>query len=187
MKSEYSPPVGDERIASGTDGPRDEVDALVPAWERQGLPASAVTTLELGKRITRLGWLLEQAVRAELGELGLTYAEFEVLAALWRAGEPYRLKPSELTKSAFLTSGGTSNVLQRLQRAGYVERGADSGDGRSRWVRLTGEGRRVTAAGLAASGRAHEEVMAGVPEESLRRAADTLRDILAVVGRRRYR
>ncbi|XVQ15992.1 MarR family winged helix-turn-helix transcriptional regulator [Spirillospora sp. CA-255316] len=119
--------------------------------------------------------------------MGLTYAEFEVLAALWRAGEPYRLKPSELTKSAFLTSGGTSNVLQRLQRAGYVERSADSGDGRSRWVRLTGEGRRVTAAALAASGRAHEEVMAGVPEESLRRAADALRDILAVVGRRRYR
>jgi hypothetical protein len=26
----------------------------------------------------------------------------------------YRLKPSELTRSLFLTSGGTSNVLQRL-------------------------------------------------------------------------
>jgi DNA-binding MarR family transcriptional regulator len=165
----------------------DEVDALVPIWEGQGLPSDLVTTLELGKRISRVGWLLEQAVKVELAELGLTYAEFEVLAALLRTGEPYRLRPSELTRSAFLTSGGTSNVLQRLEKAGYVERGSDDGDGRGRWVRLTGEGVRKTRSALAASSRAHREVMTGVPEGTLRDAADALREILLVIGRRRYR
>jgi DNA-binding MarR family transcriptional regulator len=166
---------------------RDEVDALVPIWEGQGLPSDLVTTLELGKRVSRVGWLLEQAVKVELAELGLTYAEFEVLAALLRTGEPYRLRPSELTRSAFLTSGGTSNVLQRLEKAGYVERGSDDGDGRGRWVRLTGEGVRKTRSALAASSRAHREVMTGVPEGTLRDAADALREILLVIGRRRYR
>ena len=122
-----------------------------------------------------------------MSDLGLTYAEFDVLAALNRAGEPYRLTPSELTRSLFLTSGGISNVLQRLEAAGYVERGANPGDGRSRWVRLTEAGRRIAQAALDASGRAHAEVMTGVPEETVRQAADALREVLAVIGRRRVR
>jgi DNA-binding MarR family transcriptional regulator len=104
-----------------------------------------------------------------------------------RAGKPYRLRPSELTRSAFLTSGGTSNVLQRLQKAGYVEREANTGDARSRFVQLTPEGLRVTALALDASARAHREAMAGVPAEAVRDAADALRDILLVIGKRRFR
>ena len=165
------------------EGIRDEVDALVPAWEAE-LPPDAVATLELGKRLARLSGMFEQAIRAELGELGLTYAEFDVLVALRRAGEPYRLKPSELSRSLFLTSGGISNVLQRLASAGHVERGADTGDGRSRWVRLTAEGHAMTLKALEAAGRAHREAVTGVPDATVRRAADALREVLAITGRR---
>jgi DNA-binding MarR family transcriptional regulator len=168
------------------EGVRDEVDALVPAWAAE-LPAELVTTLELTKRVSRLGGLFEQAIRTELADLGLTYAEFDVLAALRRAGDPYRLTPSELSRSLFLTSGGISNVLQRLTSAGYVERGATPGDGRSRWVRLTAEGHELAGTAMAASVRAQSEVVAGVPVESLREAADALREVLAVAGRRRMR
>lgn len=165
---------------------RDEVDALVPGWEAE-LSPRLVAALELSKRLSRIGGLFEQAIRTELGELGLTYAEFDVLAALRRAGDPYRLTPSELSRSLFLTSGGISNVLQRLDTAGYVSRGANPGDGRSRWVQLTGEGREVAAEALDASGRAHLEVLSGVPDETVRVAADALREVLAITGRRRTR
>jgi len=168
------------------DGIRDEVDALVPAWEAE-LPPRLVAALELSKRLSRIGGVFEQAIRTELGELGLTYAEFDVLAALHRVGDPYRLKPSELSRSLFLTSGGISNVLQRLASSGYVARGASPGDGRSRWVQLTEEGREVTAKALDTSGRAHLEVLSGVPDEAVRRAADALREVLAITGRRRAR
>lgn len=169
------------------DRPRDEVDELVAAWEEDGLAAPLIGMLELSKRATRVTWLVQQALRADLTGLGLTYAEFEVLNVLRRAGEPYRLKPSELTRSAFLTSGGTSNVLQRLQKAGYVEREANTGDGRSRWVQLTPAGLRVTGQALRAAARAHEDAFTGVPPDAVREAADALRDVLAVIGRRRYR
>lgn len=165
------------------EGIRDEIDALVPAWEA-ALPPDTVAALELGKRLARLSGMFEQAVRAELSELGLTYAEFDVLVALRRAGAPYRLKPSELSRSLFLTSGGISNVLQRLASAGHVERGATTGDGRSRWVQLTAEGHETTTKALDAAGRAHREVVADVPDETVRRAADALREVLAVTGRR---
>jgi DNA-binding MarR family transcriptional regulator len=165
----------------------DEIDALVPRWEESGLSSSLIAGLELSKRTSRLHLLFEHALKAELAELGLTYAEFDVLAALTRTAPPYRMKPSELSKGLLLTSGGISNVLQRLTAAGYVEREANAGDARSRWVQLTDEGRRVAETALNASGRAHEDVLAGVPEETVRAAADALREVLALVGRRRYR
>ncbi|MFD0467535.1 MarR family winged helix-turn-helix transcriptional regulator [Nonomuraea thailandensis] len=102
----------------------DEIDAMVPRWREAGLSSSLIATLELGKRISRLNMLFEQAIKNDLAELGLTYAEFDVLAALLRAPSR-RMRPSELAKSLFLTSGGISNVLQRLSTAGYVEREAD--------------------------------------------------------------
>lgn len=163
------------------------MDALVAQWERDGMSPALIAITELGKRVSLLNQLMEQAVRAELAEIGLTYAEFDVLAALRRGGEPYRLKPSELSRSLFLTSGGTSNVLQRLAQAGYVEREADTGDARSRWVRLTPKGLRIAEEALIAAGHSHEQVMAGVPEPAIRAAADALREITAIVGRRRYR
>ena len=165
----------------------DEVDAMVPRWAASGLSTSLIASLELSKRMSRLNGLVEQEVKAELAELGLTYAEFDVLAALARTGPPHQLKPSELSRSLFLTSGGTSNVLQRLAASGYVDREDNSGDGRSRWVRLTAEGLRVADAAMQASGRAHEEILTGVPEEAVRQAADALREVLSIVGRRRVR
>ncbi|MGR6923921.1 MarR family winged helix-turn-helix transcriptional regulator [[Actinomadura] parvosata] len=164
----------------------DEVDALVPRWQEAGLSSSLIATLELGKRISRLHLLFEQAVKAELAELGLTYAEFDVLGALARAPSG-RMRPSELAKSLFLTSGGISNVLQRLGSAGYVDREADEGDARSRWVQLTAEGRCMADAALESTAIAYQEVSAGTPEESVRQAADALREVLSHMGRRRYR
>lgn len=165
----------------------DDIDAVAETWRRDGLSEPLIAMLEVGKRAGRVAMLVQQALRGPLADLGLTYAEFEVLTVLRREGEPYRLRPSELTRSAFLTSGGTSNVLQRLQKAGLVEREANAGDARSRFVQLTGDGLRVTERALAASGAAHEEVMAGVPPEDVRDAADALREILLVIGKRRFR
>ncbi|MFB4310707.1 MarR family winged helix-turn-helix transcriptional regulator [Actinomadura sp. GTD37] len=166
---------------------RDDIDAAAETWRRDGLAEPLVAMLEVSKRAGRIAMLVQQAMRPELAGLGLTYAEFEVLTVLRREGEPYRLRPSELTRSAFLTSGGTSNVLQRLQKAGYVEREANAGDARSRFVQLTGDGLRVTEQALRAAGTAHEEVMARVPAEDVRAAADALREILLAVGGRRFR
>lgn len=164
---------------------RDEIDPLVDAWRADGLDEAHIAMLELAKRAGRLQNLVQQAVRTELTDLGLTYAEFEVMTILRRAGSPYRMRPTDLTRSALLTSGGTSNVLQRLEKAGHIERGSDEGDGRGRWVRLTAEGLRVTEDALVASGSAHVDVLGGIPPETLRAAADALRDVLAPLAPRR--
>jgi DNA-binding MarR family transcriptional regulator len=141
------------------------------------MPPEAVARLALAKRVSRLSLVFEQAMKAALGDLGLTYAEFDVLAALRRAGGG--LRPSELTRSLYLTSGGTSNVLQRLSAAGYVTREPDESDARGKQVRLTEAGNRVTEKALAASAEVHETVLAAVPEEAIRTAAEALRPVVA--------
>jgi DNA-binding MarR family transcriptional regulator len=161
---------------------RDEVDKLAEQWARSGMPPAAIARLELSKRVSRLALRHEQAMKTSLADLGLTYAEFDVLAALRRAAGP--LRPSELTRSLFLTSGGTSNVLQRLTAAGYVEREANAADARSRWVRLTPAGESIVDKALITSTRVHEDLLAGIPDTTIRAAADALRDITKVTDRR---
>ncbi|MBT2213963.1 MarR family winged helix-turn-helix transcriptional regulator [Actinomadura sp. NEAU-AAG7] len=180
MRDDVSP-------SASPDAPGDEVDAIAREWRRSGISEPLIAMLEVGKRAQRIGALVQQALRDGLAEYGLTYAEFEVLTVLHRAGPPHRLRPSDLTGPALLTSGGTSNVLQRLQKAGHVEREADTADARSRFVRLTEDGLRVTERGMEMSARVHEEIMAGLPPETVRAAADALRDVHAVIGRRRFR
>ena len=160
----------------------DEVDRLAAGWAAAGMSPAAIARLELSKRVSRLALRHEHVMKAALAELGLTYADFDVLAALNRADGP--LRPSELTRALFLTSGGTSNVLQRLTAAGYVERAPNAEDARGRWVRLTPAGEAITMKALAASAQVHEGLLAGIPDATIRTAADALRAITAVTDRR---
>jgi DNA-binding MarR family transcriptional regulator len=156
---------------------RDDVDGLAERWAADGMAPEAIARLALAKRVARLSLVFEQAMKAALSDLGLTYAEFDVLAALLRAGG--RLRPSELAKSLYLTSGGTSNVLQRLTAAGYVAREHNEADARSRWVHLTDKGARLTHKAMTMSVEVHEQVLAAVPQEAIAHAAEALRPITA--------
>ncbi len=82
-----------------------------------------------------------------------------------------------------LTTGGTSNILQRLVAAGLVEREPDPADGRSSWVRLTPLGVDKAEELSLATTEAHRE-HADVPEPAARALADLLRDVLLALGDR---
>jgi DNA-binding MarR family transcriptional regulator len=164
---------------------RDEVDGLVQRWVAAGMPREDIARLALSKRVARLAVRHEQAIKAELTDLGLTYAEFDVLVALSRVDGP--LRPRELARGLFLTSGGTSNVLNRLTAAGYVAREPDPDDARGTRVTLTDEGRAVTERALAASVRGHADLFAGISTEDLQAAADALRPVVVAIERRRRR
>ena len=77
---------------------RDEVDRLVAAWQRER-PDLDVAPLEVLSRVTRLARHLDRARRTAFAAHGLEAWEFDVLAALRRAGEPYVLSPGQLLAS----------------------------------------------------------------------------------------
>ncbi|MGI5522438.1 MarR family winged helix-turn-helix transcriptional regulator [Micromonospora sp. CA-259024] len=160
---------------------RDAVDEIADAWGRE-LPGVVGTELELSKRAARLTALLSAPVEAELSRLGLTKAEYDILAVLRASGQPYRLRPSVLTQRLVLTSGGTSNVLRRLAAADLIERDPDPSDARSSWVRLSTRGVTVAEEAVRAASAAQAAALRDVPPHTTRAAIEALRDVLVALG-----
>ncbi|WP_394840754.1 MarR family transcriptional regulator [Pendulispora brunnea] len=159
----------------------DVVDDIMDAWRTQD-PSVAHVAAEISKRIARLDSLLHAATDRALEPFGFQKAEFGVLSALRRMGPHHRLKPNELARSLLISSGGTSNVLRRLEQAGLIERGVDPNDQRSSWVRLTREGVRITDQAVRVYTAAQAEFFRPVAERTARDAADLLREVLVAVG-----
>ncbi|CAM5389021.1 MarR family transcriptional regulator OS=Streptomyces alboniger OX=132473 GN=CP975_03005 PE=4 SV=1 [Streptomyces alboniger] len=70
-----------------------------------------------------------------------TFSSLSVLDALARDDSPKRL--TELIASEQISRPGLTQLVQRLERAGLVERGSDPRDGRAVLVRITEKGRGV--------------------------------------------
>ncbi len=120
----------------------DEVDQLVAAWRRER-PDLDVSPLEILSRVTRLAKHLDIARKAAFGEVGLELWEFDVLAALRRAGDPYALSPGQLATQTLVTSGTITNRVDRLEQRGLVNRERDPNDRRGVRVVLTDQGRKL--------------------------------------------
>ncbi len=119
----------------------DAVDRAVEGWMRER-PDLDPKAMEVVDRIQRIASLLAGGATAALAPLDLGRPGYAVLAALLRAGEPYELTPTELTRAALLTSGAMTHRIDRLEEAGLVRRvRPEEGDRRSIRIRLTEEGR----------------------------------------------
>lgn len=118
------------------DLPPDAVDAILEQWKRER-PDLDVRAMGVIGRLARVAALGERSIAEGLARHRLNVGEFDVLAALRRAGAPYRLSPTRLTRSLMLSSGAMTNRLDRLEQAGLVERLADPDDRRAVQVGLT--------------------------------------------------
>ena len=157
---------------------RDEVDELVEAWarERGDLDLAPVAVFS---RISRLARHLDLARRQAFTDHGIESWEFDVLAALRRAGAPYELSPGRLLRETLVTSGTMTNRVDRLAARGYVERYPDPEDRRGVIVRLTAEGKTAVDAAFEALLEAEKSLLAELPTKEQKRLAGLLRSLLA--------
>jgi DNA-binding MarR family transcriptional regulator len=115
---------------------RDLIDWLAELRHADaGIEAARMRLLRIARQSERM--LTDIATRH-----GLTLGDWETLSVLRRSGAPYAMTPSELMAALSVTSGTVSVRIERLQKSGLIEPAAGSSDGRSRPVRLTGEGAR---------------------------------------------
>jgi DNA-binding MarR family transcriptional regulator len=126
----------------------DEVDRLVAAWRRER-PDLDLAPMQVLSRVSRLGHHLEAARRAAFTDHAIELWEFDVLAALRRAGAPYELSPGRLLRETLVTSGTMTNRVDRLVARALVERLPDPGDRRGVLVRLTATGKEAVDGALA--------------------------------------
>lgn len=117
----------------------DSIDRIEQAWGRER-PDIDVSSVGIVSRIWRVGRHLERARNKRLAELGTDRVTLDVLAMLRRSGPPYRRTAGELTRASLITSGGVSQRLDKLEKAGYVSRSIHPQDRRRIEVELTPDG-----------------------------------------------
>jgi DNA-binding MarR family transcriptional regulator len=157
---------------------RDEVDRLVEAWRRERSDLD-LRPMEVLSRVTRLGHHLDGARRQAFAEHGLESWEFDVLAALRRAGRPYELSPGRLLRETLVTSGTMTNRVDRLATRGLVERFPDPHDRRGVLVRLTAAGRTTVDGALEGLLAREQALLAGLDAAQQRMLARLLRALVS--------
>ena len=116
------------------------VEQIIKQWQTQGFADDQITVMESIRRLKRLDVLLMRQLNRVYQEHHLTQSEFDVLAALRRAGIPYTLSPTELFASMMVTSGTMTNRLQQLEKKQLIKRLENPDDKRSLLVQLTTKG-----------------------------------------------
>ncbi len=154
----------------------DEVDRIVEAWSRER-PDLDFSPLHVLSRVDRIAKQLEKARADAFLESGLAPWEFDVLAALRRAGPPYRLSPKSLLQQTLVTSGTMTNRIDRLHARGLVERKDDPNDGRGVLVELSDSGRVKVDAVIAALIESESTLLAGLTPAERARITDLLRKL----------
>jgi len=157
---------------------RDEVDRIVDAWRRER-PDLDVAAMQVLSRVTRLARHLDRQRAAAFGAHGLESWEFDVLAALRRAGQPYQLSPGQLLRATGVTSGTMTNRVDRLAARMLVERADHPDDRRGVLVRLTAQGRAGVDAALADLLAAEQTLLEAVSQDDQDQLAGSLRRLLA--------
>ncbi len=133
--------------------------------------------VEVFSRISRLSRQLDLARRDAFTAARVEPWEFDVLAALRRAGTPYELSPGRLIRETLVTSGTMTNRVDRLTARGLVERLPDPHDRRGVLVRLTPEGRSAVDEAFEALLAAERTFLAALPERDRTRLAGLLRTL----------
>lgn len=118
---------------------KDAIDRIEDAWHRER-PDVDVCSVGIISRIWRISRHLERARKERLAEHGTDRVTLDVLAMLRRSGPPFRMTAGELTRHSLISSGGVSQRLEKLERAGLVTRHIHSEDRRRIDVELTSAG-----------------------------------------------
>jgi DNA-binding MarR family transcriptional regulator len=125
------------------DATTDTVEDMVGQWRRERPDLDPSPMLVVG-RMFRLVGAWDRELRGPFAEAGLGNGDFDVLAALRRAGEPYALSAGELSRTVLVTTGAITKRVDRLEAAGWVTRSVAEDDSRGRRITLTEAGLRLT-------------------------------------------
>ncbi|MER5914166.1 MarR family transcriptional regulator [Streptomyces sp. NPDC001982] len=157
---------------------KDPVDAIIEQWaeERPDLDTAA---MEVFGRIFRLSRAMGDRMEKAYARFGISRGEFDVLATLRRAGEPYALSPRSLSATLMLTTGGMTGRLDKLERAGLLRRSPDPHDRRGLQVTLTPEGLRLIDEAVGAGLAEETDALSALNGEQADQLADLLRELLA--------
>ncbi|AJX31323.1 MarR family winged helix-turn-helix transcriptional regulator [Burkholderia oklahomensis] len=118
----------------------DRAAHAVEQWRRERPDLDASSMIVLGRLQEAALVISRDRLNPLFARYGLQPGEFDVLATLRRSGAPYALTPTALYDAAMISSGSMTNRIDRIEKAGWVERRPNPADGRGTLVALTPAG-----------------------------------------------
>lgn len=161
---------------------QDRAQLAAEQWQQQRPDLDGFSMAVIG----RLGELSQVISRDHLlpffAEHGLQAGEFDLLATLRRSGEPYALMPTALYESAMISSGGMTSRIDRLEKAGLIERRKHPSDRRGVLVALTPKGFELIDNMLDAHVANLQRVLAGLTAVEQQKLHELTGKLLAGLG-----
>lgn len=145
-------------------------DADRPAVPPQDVPTA--TALKLWVVMARATRAVEAHVAADIERHGLTATEFGVLEALYHKGP---LLLGDVQRRILVSSGGTTFLVDRLEKRGLVERRMCESDRRARYAALTPAGKALMEEIFPGHAEAIRRAMSGLGLADQRQATELLR------------
>ena len=122
----------------------DAIDTFIAEWTRERPDLEFQYLATIG-RIVRIAAHLRERMDNWLKPFGLTWEMFDLLASLQRSGEARGLRPTALYEACMLSSGATTNRIDRAEKLKLATRKPDPDDGRAARIALTKRGQTITA------------------------------------------
>lgn len=159
----------------------DHVDVVLGQWQTER-PDLDVSPMAVIGRLSIASRLIDAHLSRTFAAHGLDAASFDVLATLRRAGPPYQLSPTQLTRAAMITTGAVSQRLDRLEARSLVTREPSSSDGRGVQVTLTPAGRDLIDQTLPDHLQTEHRLLAALSPRQRAVLAETLQQLLRSIG-----
>lgn len=142
-------------------------------------PGEDTSTMEVVGRVLRAAAVVRRRLDSAIAEHGLNRAEFDLLCALRRTGEP--VTPGRLNELMVASGAATTKRLHQLAGRGLLERRADERDRRSARVQLTDRGRELIDEVFPRALAAERELLAGLGQRRRDSLANGLAELLRLV------
>jgi DNA-binding MarR family transcriptional regulator len=156
----------------------DRAARAIEQWRRER-PDLDVSPMGVIGRLNEASSLIARDRLAPVfARFGLQSGEFDVLATLRRSGAPYALTPTELYEATMVTSGAMTARLDRLEKAGLVQRAPHPSDRRGVVVQLTANGLALVDEALGAHVANEHEILAGLTGEERETLAKLLEKLI---------
>jgi DNA-binding MarR family transcriptional regulator len=155
----------------------DWVDRYIAGFLRQ-YPEIDSEVEGIVDRICKLNKYLVNTLEDTVAGLGLVHGEYKLLLQLRAEGAGDGLSAGDLSRALVMSSGGMTNLLDRLERDGLVRRTSDPSDRRSVLVTLTPKGSKAIDRAVSAEAAREAEMLETLSPGDRKELNDLLRRVM---------
>lgn len=150
------------------DGVDERVRDVMSVWPQLDPVVEKIVT-----RIERIDRLIDKSALTNLERVGLTHEELHVLIELQRGDSSH----GALCRETMSSTGAMTNRLDKLERAGLVERHPDPDDRRGVVLHLTAPGRERLDEYIAIQGAREQQLLSALEANEQRELESLLRKL----------